>query len=83
MELPLPSGASELFAGQVSDRPERSGLPTGVRPGSDQFQAAFVPDYSGGTAPDLHRVPCMPGDPKKDKIYVSRVSGEVKSKLPR
>ena len=31
-------------------------LPTPLKQGSDKF-AAFVPDNSGGTAPDLHGIP--------------------------
>ncbi len=61
MELPLPSGAALSTARQVfwlSAQPEGAGLPTGVNPGSGHGQPApSVPDYSGGTAPDLHRVP--------------------------
>ena len=77
MELPLPSGVAALTkkrnlqktARQVfwlSDQPEEVSLPTR---GLDQppavagnFLTVSVPDYSGGTAPDLHRVPdCLGG----------------------
>jgi hypothetical protein len=69
MELPLPSGVASLTnlqktARQVfwlSDQPEEVSLPTGVFISPRQWPAmalpCSVPDYSGGTAPDLHRVP--------------------------
>jgi len=48
----------------LSDQPEGVSLPTGVNPGSGRLKtfALSVPDYSGGTAPDSHRVPeCLAG----------------------
>ena len=45
----------------LSDQPEEVSLPTGVFISPRQWPAFAltfsVPDYSGGTAPDLHRVP--------------------------
>ena len=44
----------------LSDQPEEVGLPTGVRVSPAVAGCALtssVPDYSGGTAPDSHRVP--------------------------
>lgn len=51
-----------MSAGQVfwlSVQPVGASLPTGVCPGSGRADALAlpVPDHSGGTAPDLHRVP--------------------------
>jgi hypothetical protein len=45
----------------LSDQPEKVSLPTGVFHQSPAVAGTCltfsVPDYSGGTAPDLHRVP--------------------------
>jgi hypothetical protein len=71
MELPLPSGVASLTKNEkyekstrqvfwLSDQPENVSLPAGfLSPGSGRLVAATfsVPDYSGGTAPDSHRVP--------------------------
>ena len=69
MELPLPSGVASLTeitktARQVfwlSDQPENVSLPTEglYKPPAvaGNCLTFSVPDYSGGTAPDSHRVP--------------------------
>jgi hypothetical protein len=67
MELPLPSGVAELTtkppgrsSGSRINR-RRSAFPPGFFISPRQWLAcaltSSVPDYSGGTAPDLHRVP--------------------------
>jgi hypothetical protein len=83
MELPLPSRVVLFAAGQVfwlSAQPVRASLPIRVRPDSGRAHAPSltVPDYSGGTAPDSHRVPdCqavvaephnIPADPRQEKL---------------
>lgn len=63
--LPLPSVARHWIFQQVfwlSDLLKGRGLPLGVNPESDRSESSnprrsFIPDYSGGTATDLHRVP--------------------------
>jgi hypothetical protein len=67
MELPLPSGVALLSAGQVfwlSARSVRDSLPIRVNPDSGRAIAPSltVPDHSGGSAPDLHRVPGCQAD---------------------
>jgi hypothetical protein len=67
MELPLPSGVALLSAGQVfwlSAQSARDSLPIRVGPDSGRADAPSltVPDHSGGSAPDLHRVPGCQAD---------------------
>jgi hypothetical protein len=67
MEPPLPSGVALLSAGQVfwlSVLSVRDSLPIRVNPDSGRANAPSlaVPDYSGGSAPDLHRVPGCQAD---------------------